>query len=326
LCRPAAGDTSNIENSRLPYLWSYVLLRPVLDLRQLHAFVVLSEELHFGRAASRLGIAQPPLSQQIGRLERRIGHRLLTRGGGSPMRLTPAGRALLGAARAALSGLEAGLDAARRAARGESGFVRIGFTPSIALTVLPPIVQAFRVRFPLVELQLSELTSAEQIERVRTDRLDVALVRDPLPVADLPSHVLLEERLVVLLPCAHHLAGHRRVALASLAGEQFITVRASASSQYRQRFVLYCREAGFEPHIAQETGEWATVAGLVSSGMGVALAPASVAKIRLHGLVRRPLSQTASSSVVLFYQPEVAEAPAGQFIALSIGMREPGVR
>ena len=227
------------------------------------------------------------------------------------MRLTPAGRVMLVAAQVALSGLQTGLDAAR----GESGFVRVGFTPSIALTVLPPIVQAFRAQFPVVELQLSELPSAEQIEGVRTDRLDVALVRDPLPVADLPSYVLLEERLVVLLPRAHFQAGNRRVALASLSGERFVTVRASASSNFRQRFVLSCREAGFDPHIAQETGEWATVAGLVSSGMGVALVPASVAEIRLAGLVQRPLSRPASTTVVLFCRPDEAETSAARFIA-----------
>ena len=291
--------------------------RPELDLQQLYVFVVLAEELHFGRAARRLGIAQPPLSQQIRRLEERIGHRLLTRGGASQMRLTSAGQVMLSAAKAALSGLDAGLEAARRAARGEIGVIRVGFTPSIALTVLPPIVQAFRAKFPLVELQLSELTSAEQIELVRTDRLDVALVRDPLPIADLLFHVLLEERLVVLLPRVHRLAADRRVALASLSAERFVTVRASASSSFRQRFVLSCREAGFEPHITQEAGEWATVAGLVSSGMGVALVPASVAGIRLAGLVQRPLSRLSSSRVVLFCRPDAKETPAAHFIALS---------
>jgi DNA-binding transcriptional LysR family regulator len=133
------------------------------------------------------------------------------------------------------------------------------------------------------------------------------------------TYVLLEERLVVLLPRAHFQAGNRRVALASLSGERFVTVRASASSNFRQRFVLSCREAGFDPHITQETGEWATVAGLVSSGMGVALAPASVAEIRLAGLVQRPLSQPASTTVVLFCRPDEAETPAAHFIAAARG-------
>ncbi len=293
------------------------MARPSLDLGQLRAFVTLAEELHFGRAAARLGIAQPPLSQQIQRLERRIGHRLLGRGGALPVRLTPAGRVLLDAARQALDGLEWGLEAARAAGRGESGVVHVGFTPSVALTILPPIVQAFRTRFPAVELHLSELTSAEQIERVRAGRLDVGFVRDPPPLDDLSADVVEHEPLVALLPSGHPLAAGRRVALSGLAGEPFVMVRAAAGPSFRQGFVQHCRGAGFEPLVAQEAGEWATVAGLVSCGLGVAVAPASVARIRLAGLVHRPLSRAAASRIVLVSRPAAAEAPARNFIALS---------
>src|SRR5262252_8041787 len=129
--------------------------RPELPLPQLHAFVVLAEELHFGHASARLGIAQPPLSQQIRRLEDRVGHPLFGRGAGR-VTLTPAGRELLPAARRALAGLADALAAARAAGAGRAGRLRIGFAASLALTVLPGLLNTFRQRFPGVELDIRE--------------------------------------------------------------------------------------------------------------------------------------------------------------------------
>ncbi|MBN8928190.1 MAG: hypothetical protein BGO51_26830 [Rhodospirillales bacterium 69-11] len=293
-----------------------VVARPELDLRQLHAFVDLAEELHFGRAAARIGIAQPPLSQQIQRLERRMGCRLLVRGGGARLALTPAGRAMLPAARQALAELEAGLGAARRAARGQTGLLRIGFTPSIALTTLPPLVRDFRQRYPGVAVQLSEHTSAAQLEMIHAGRLDLGFLRDPPEDAGLSRHTVAHEALIVLLPRAHPLAAARRVALAALAGEPFLLVRAAAGPSFRTRLLGFCREAGFAPVVAQEAGEWSTVAGLVSAGLGVALAPASVARINLPGMVHRPLVQTLHSEIVLFWRDTAADDVLRNFVAL----------
>jgi DNA-binding transcriptional LysR family regulator len=263
----------------------------------LHAFAVLAEELHFGRAAVRLGIAQPPLSQQIQRLEQRVGHRLLIRGGTARLALTPAGREMLIAARRALDGLDAGLEAARRAASGETGIVRVGFTPSLALTYLPPLVRNFRTRFPGVDLQLSEQTSAAQVESIRARRLDVGFLREPPEAADLSSHAVAHENLVVLLPRTHSLAAAKRIALTALAAEPF--------------------GAGFEPVVAQEVGEWSTVAGLVSAGVGVALAPASVARIKLPGMVHRPLTAAARSRIMLFWRLGETNTVVANFVALA---------
>jgi DNA-binding transcriptional LysR family regulator len=283
----------------------------------LHAFAVLAEELHFGRAAVRLGIAQPPLSQQIQRLEQRVGHRLLIRGGTARLALTPAGREMLIAARRALDGLDAGLEAARRAASGETGIVRVGFTPSLALTYLPPLVRNFRTRFPGVDLQLSEQTSAAQVESIRARRLDVGFLREPPEAADLSSHAVAHENLVVLLPRTHSLAAAKRIALTALAAEPFVVVRAAAGPSFRAHFVELCRGAGFEPVVAQEVGEWSTVAGLVSAGVGVALAPASVARIKLPGMVHRPLTAAARSRIMLFWRLGETNTVVANFVALA---------
>jgi DNA-binding transcriptional LysR family regulator len=301
----------------LPYFRRYDLPHPELDLRQLHAFLVLAEELHFGRAALRLGIAQPPLSQQIQRLERRVGHPLLVRGGATRLALTPAGRAMLPAARHALAELERGLGAARRAARGETGLLRVGFTPSIALTFLPPLVRDFRMRFPGVELQLSEHASAVQLELIRASRLDLGFLRDPPPEADLSSRAVASEPLIALLPRTHRLASARRVRLSDLATDPFLLVRAAAGPSFRTRLLEFCRGAGFEPAVAQEAGEWSTVAGLVSAGLGVALAPASVARISLPGMVHRPLIHPLQSRIVLFWNGAAEDEVLRNFVDLS---------
>jgi DNA-binding transcriptional LysR family regulator len=299
------------------------LPRPELELRQLHAFVVLAEELHFGRAAARLGIAQPPLSQQIQRLERRVGHRLLARGGATRLALTPAGQAMLPIARQALDDLESGLLAARRAARGETGLLRIGFTPSIALTYLPPLVRDFRERYPHVDLHLTEHPSAAQIELVRSGGLDTGFLRDLPPPPDLSSRIVASEPIVVLLPRQHRLASRRRVALTELANEPFLVVRATGRLSYLTRFKALCRDVGFQPDIVQEVGEWSTVAGLVSAGLGVALAPASVTHISLPGMVYRTLSEVAWSNVLLFWREGSNDATLLNFIELCQASQAP---
>jgi DNA-binding transcriptional LysR family regulator len=273
--------------------------RPELDLRQLYAFVVLAEELHFGRAAARLGIAQPPLSQQIQRLEQRIGHKLLDRGKGRS-KLTAAGQAILLAARQALSDIDIGLDNARLAAKGRTGLLRVGFTPSAAFTVMPPVVREFRSLYPQVALHLLEASSIAQLEMIESGHLDVGFLRDlTISDAEFGNLSVLREPFIALLPKAHKLAASNRVPLPALAAEPFVVVRADAGPSFHAKFMALCGDAGFVPSVTQEVGGWATVAGLVSAGLGVALAPASVAQIRLPGMVCRPLAGQAEPSTVM---------------------------
>jgi len=261
--------------------------RPVLPLAQLHAFVVLAEELHFGHAAVRLGIAQPPLSQQIRRLEDKVGHDLFTREPGR-VALTAAGRELLPAARRALTDLADGLAAARAIGSGQAGRLRIGFAASLALTVLPGLLRAFRERYPDVLLDIREMTSAPQIEALHQKTIDVGLLREPPDdEPELDFRTVLTEPFVAVLPTAHPLAAQRTVELARLADAAFVLLPREVGPQLHDLIVALCAEAGFTPRIAQHAVEWQTVCALVETGLGVSLAPASIRRIRLKGVAFR---------------------------------------
>lgn len=273
--------------------------RPELPLPQLHAFVVLAEELHFGHAAARLGIAQPPLSQQIRRLEEKVGHALFTRPPGR-VSLTPAGRELLPAARQALTDLAQGLAAARAVGGGRTGRLRVGFAASLALTVLPGLLGAHRHRFPGVELDIREMTTAPQLTALRDGTIDVGLLREPPGEAEgLTFRTLLTEPLVAVLPFGHALAArHRTVSLTALADQPFVLLPREAGPGLHDRITSACASAGFTPHIAQHAVEWQTVCALVEAGLGVSLAPAAIRRIRLKGVAFRPLQPPAPETTV----------------------------
>ncbi|QFQ95245.1 LysR family transcriptional regulator [Streptomyces phaeolivaceus] len=261
--------------------------RPELPVQQVHAFVVLAEELHFGRAAARLGIAQPPLSQQIRRLEDKVGFALFSRGPGR-VALTPAGRELLPAARQALGGLADGLAAARDAGSGRAGRLRIGFAASLALTLLPGLLRTFRERFPAVELDIQEMTTTPQLAALREGTIDIGLLREP-PADDteLGFSTVLTEPFVAVLPSAHPLAARRVVRVAQLADQPFVLLPRAVGPSLYDRITGVCVAAGFTPRVAQHAVEWQTVCALVETGLGVSLAPESIRRIRLKGVAFR---------------------------------------
>ncbi|MEV4177287.1 LysR family transcriptional regulator [Nonomuraea sp. NPDC049709] len=261
--------------------------RPELPLPQLHAFLVLAEELHFGHAADRLGIAQPPLSQQIRRLESKVGHALFSRAPGR-IELTPAGRELLPAARRALAELEGGLAAARAAGSGRAGRIRLGFAASLALTILPVLLNTYRERFPGVRIEIHEMTTAPQLAALHDRRIDVGLLREPPDdEPGLGFATVLSEPFVAVLPAGHPLAAGRTVQIAQLAGSPFVLLPRAHGPRLHDRIVGMCEAAGFTPEIAQHAVEWQTVCALVEAGLGVSLAPASIRRIRLKGVAFR---------------------------------------
>jgi DNA-binding transcriptional LysR family regulator len=264
--------------------------RPELPFPQLHAFVVLAEELHFGHAAARLGIAQPPLSQQIRRLEEKVGHPLFHRESGR-VTLSAAGRELLPAAQRALADLADGLAAARSAGSGETGVLRIGFAASLALTVLPGLLRAYRERFPDVRLDIREMTSSPQLTALREGAIDIGLLREPPDdETEFGFRVVLREPFVAVLPGGHPLAARRVVPLASLADAPFVLLPRAVGPQLHDRIVSLCEEAGFTPRIAARAVEWQTMCALVQAGLGVTLAPASIRRIRLDGVAYRRIT------------------------------------
>lgn len=260
-----------------------------LPLPQLHAFVVLAEELHFGHAAARLGIAQPPLSQQIRRLEDKVGYPLFARRPG-PVSLTPAGEELLPTVRAALATLADALAAARAVGEGRAGSLRIGFAASLALTVLPALLRRFRARFPGVCLHIQEMTTAPQITALRDRSLDVGLLREPGDdTPELAFKTVLTEPYVAVLPKGHPSASSRRIPVADLADSPFVLLPRHAGPQFHDQILGLCAAAGFTPRVAQQAVEWQTVCALVEAGTGVSLAPASIRRIRLEGIAFRAL-------------------------------------
>ncbi|KAB8182347.1 LysR family transcriptional regulator [Microbispora catharanthi] len=282
--------------------------RPELPLAQLHAFVVLAEELHFGHAAARLGIAQPPLSQQIRRLEDKVGHALFTREPGR-VALTAAGRELLPAARRALTDLADGLAAARAVGSGRAGHLRIGFAASLALTVLPGLLRAFRGRFPDVRLDIREMTTAPQIAALRDKSIDVGLLREPpaddaSDEAELAFRTVLTEPFVAVLPSAHPLAALRTVRLARLADEPFVLLPRETGPRLHDQITGLCAAAGFTPWVAQRAVEWQTVCALVETGLGVSLAPASIRRIRLKGVAFRTVEPNARTRVAVGWRKD----------------------
>ncbi|MGY0062396.1 LysR family transcriptional regulator [Streptomyces sp. LZ34] len=279
--------------------------RPELPLPQLHAFVVLAEELHFGHAAARLGIAQPPLSQQIARLEGKVGHALFSRKPGG-VALTSAGRELLPAAQRALAELADGLAAARAVGSGRVGRLRIGFAASLALTVLPGLLRRFRERFPDVRLDIREMTSAPQIAALHDKTIDIGLLREP--AADEPGlgfQTVLTEPFVAVLPTSHPRAAQRSVPVAQLADSPFVLLPREVGPQLYDQITGLCTAAGFTPEVVQHAVEWQTVCALVEAGLGVSLAPASIRRIRLKGVVFRRIEPgTARTRVAVAWRKD----------------------
>ncbi len=276
--------------------------RPELALHQLYAFTVLAEELHFGHAAQRLGIAQPPLSQQIRRLEEKVGHPLFDRASGR-VALTPAGRELLPSARRALDEIAEGLETARRVGNGEVGRIRIGFAASLALTILPVLLRAYRDRYPDVETEIHEMTTAPQISALHEQGIDIGLLREPPADPGLVAEPILSEKFVAVLPSGHPLAAERVVPLVALANEPFVLLPRATGPTLHDRILGLCRDAGFEPRIGQPAVEWQTVAALVEAGLGISLAPASIRRVRLGGVAYRAIKpNTARTTVAMCWR------------------------
>jgi DNA-binding transcriptional LysR family regulator len=255
-----------------------------MDQRLLSSFVVLAEELHFRRAAERLGISQPPLSQRIRQLEEMVGFRLLERTSRS-VTLTDAGAAFAEEARMLLERSDAAIARARRIARGEVGELVVAMTTSIPL--LPwsaPVVAAFREARPQVRLVLEERHTAEQLEGLATGAIHAGFLRLPgeEPPADpgIAALALGREPLALFLSAHDPLARRSGpIALTELADRPFVMFTGHGRMALREQALGACRAAGFEPAIAAETRETMMLCGLVASGAGVAILPRSFARI-----------------------------------------------
>ena len=285
-----------------------------IDLRSLSAFVAVAEELHFGRAARRLGMAQPQLSHQIRRLECRVGCQLLQRGT-RRVELSEPGRILLSIARRVLKDLSVGLHETQRVGRGEAGRLNVGFSATIMLAGLPEVVRSFYLLYPDVDLRLTELQTTLQLDAIRTGALDVGLLRGPVDDDSLEVEPIFREPFIALVSASHSLAASRKpMSIAELAGEPFILFPRESAPNVYDYIVAMCNDKGFTPRIVQHGIEWPTIVGLVAAGLGVSVAPQCVAQFVRFGAHRRLISSpVAETHVALCWRKDNSKASLQRF-------------
>jgi DNA-binding transcriptional LysR family regulator len=292
-----------------------------MELRHLRYFIAVAEEAHITRAAERLGIQQPPLSQQIRALERELEVQLFRR---KPrgVELTDAGQAFLERARAILDQVDRAFATTRRTARGEQGRVVVGFTSSAPFhPFVPRVIRAFREMSPLVSLVLEESGSSELVQGLHNEDIDAAFIRSPMAdVVGLVVRPLLEEEMVVALPAGHPLASGSNGALplASLANETFILYKRPGGPGLYDTIITACRGAGFSPRVGQEAPRIISTLNLVAAGLGVSIVPASLQRLQMDGVIYRPLldSPDLKAPLILACRPGENSAAVQRFIDL----------
>ncbi|MEV0703559.1 LysR substrate-binding domain-containing protein [Saccharopolyspora sp. NPDC050389] len=263
-----------------------------MELRHLAGFVAVAEELHFGRAAARLHMSQPPLSQQIRLLERDLGVALFERSTRS-VQLTAAGRTFLGAARDVLAAASVARRAAWAAGRGEVGRVSLGFAGASSAVTLPLLTRAVAAELPGIEMALhGPQYSGETVGRIAEGTLDLGFATVSKP-RGLATRLVRRDRLMVAVADVHPLADRSEVSLADLADERFVAFPAARGSEVRELFVRSCLEAGFMPAVVQETPDSFSLLAMVGAGVGIALVVEAARSIRLDHVVFVPLSGSA---------------------------------
>ncbi|MEH7849483.1 LysR family transcriptional regulator [Rhizobium laguerreae] len=261
-----------------------------MELRHLRYFLAVAEEGNFTRAAGKLGIGQPPLSQQIRDLEREVGATLFHRVPHGA-ELTAAGTAFLGEAKASLAAAEKAKLAAQSANRGETGRLSLGFTASSAFNpVVSTTIRRFRAYWPEVQLSLTEMNTLALMQKLERVELDATFMRPSLDdLAGIRMRRLPDEPMVIALPASHPLAQRSKLPLAALADQPFILFPRLVGLSLYDDVVLACRKAGFELTVAQEAPQISSVVNLVAAELGVSIVPASISQIKLEGVAYRPI-------------------------------------
>jgi len=276
-----------------------------MELRHLRYFIAVAEEGHITRAAERLGMQQPPLSQQIKAIERELDVQLFRR---KPrgVELTDAGRAFLNDALATLARLDRGIETTRRTARGEQGRICLGVTQTSPFhPFVPRVIRTFREAYPLVSITLEEGDSYELIEHLRNERIDAAFIRTPPADAEgLVISALLEEEMVAALPAGHVLAqsdgrADTALPLKALAGETFIGWGRPPLMGFHPPVIAACHAAGFNPRLGHMAPRLASTLNLVAVGLGISIVPSSLRRVQMDGLVYRRLKSPTRVKVPL---------------------------
>ncbi|MBV0882235.1 LysR family transcriptional regulator [Noviherbaspirillum sp. L7-7A] len=257
-----------------------------MELRHLRYFLAVAQEGNVTRAAEKLGIGQPPLSQQILALERELGVPLFRRTGHG-VTLTEAGTALLADTKRLLDDAQHAMQNAQRAGRGETGHLSLGFTASSAFNpTVPALIRDFRNAYPGVGLTLIEGNTTQLLVHLEEGRLDLAFLRPGThSFTGIALYQIVNEPMKVVLPATHPLARHRKLVLSQLAEESFVLMPREASPTLHSEILSACHEAGFEPRLGQPAPQLSSVVSLVSAEFGISIVPASVSQIRAEGVV-----------------------------------------
>lgn len=255
-----------------------------VTFRQLQQFLVLSQELHFGRAAARLNISQPPLSASLKQLEETLGFALMERSNRS-VRLTPAGAVFAEHAARILGQLDAARALAEQQAKGTAGTLSVTFVPSMLFRDLPRSLRRFEEAHPNVQLELHEMNTTRQIEALLQGEADVGFIHAvPLP-PELTSHLIETERLVCCVPRNHRLAARSRISISDMAGEKVLVFSREFAAHYHDRIVGLLRTADVEPYEPYHVQHWLTVLALIAQGMGISLMPVSMSRAPMVDVV-----------------------------------------
>jgi DNA-binding transcriptional LysR family regulator len=290
-------------------------MKQEIELRHLRYFLAVAETLHFSKAAAQLGMAQPPLSQQIRDLERMLGYRLFertTRG----VRLTKVGQYFRERARNTLAKMQDDVEMARRLGSGQEGILRVGFSGSAMLTTLPKAIERYRRLYPRVELRLRELVTAEQMPWLLDGTLDLGFLRDGERGDGLSIEPILREPFIAVLPARHKLAKKTTITPADLRDEPFVLFPRRMGPLAFDRTLACCEAAGFRPNVVQEAPQWTTTLRLVAAGSGISLAPACVASLPMPGVVYKKLRSRSWTSIDIGSKPALDNPAAKAFLSI----------
>ncbi|BAJ81316.1 MULTISPECIES: LysR family transcriptional regulator [Acidiphilium] len=293
-----------------------------MELRQLRYFVAVAEELSFSRAAERLNVSQPPLSMQIKALEEELGATLFNRTR-RRVEITHAGVLLLDSARKALGELRRAAEVVALSAKGEAGLIRLGFTGSVPmLDMFPRLMRAFRDRYPEIGIELRHMSTAQQLQALLDEELDIGILRPPYYFQAGPglvAHRIWRDELAVFLPAGHRLAGaDGPLELARLGSETFVSVAPDIGCGMYDHFMTLCSEAGFAPRVVQHARELGSVLGLVAAGIGIAILPECYVRIGISDVASRKLGEPgAASELLLAVKPQTASHRVQRFVDIA---------
>ncbi|VVQ03170.1 Hca operon transcriptional activator HcaR [Pseudomonas fluorescens] len=290
-----------------------------MELHQLRCFVAVAEELHFGRAALRLHMTQPPLSRQIQLLEHDLGVLLLERNN-RQARLTPAGQNFLEDARRVLQTAELAAQSARRIAHGEAGRLTLGFTAVGAYSMIPQLLVHAAAQLPSIDLVLSERVSSSQVHALETGLIDIGFVRQVTPSARVEYVPIKSEPFVAALPAGHPLAGREGLSPADFDGQPFVMYTDSEGRYFHDRIANLFARHHVQPRYVHQLGQTHSIIGLVNVGLGCAVVPASAQALRMEHVVFRPLVGTEQQAeIFLAFCRDSPNPVLGAFVEMTQG-------